>query len=95
MTKTKRPELQFVINSGLFVLPSDKLFTLMRRVFRLVALARKFNRISMQLASFDQAAFDIGKIADDDKGVFIRLFDGVFDFADFQPSDGTSSEICC
>jgi len=38
----------------------------------------------MELTPFNQAAFDIRKIVNNDKRVFVRLFDGVFYFAYFE-----------
>ena len=41
----------------------------------------------MKIASFQQATFDIGKIVDDDEGVRVNVFDGIFYFADFEARD--------
>jgi hypothetical protein len=41
----------------------------------------------MKIALLYQAAFDVGKVVDDDESVWVYVFDGAFDFADFEARD--------
>lgn len=38
----------------------------------------------MKIVFLNQAAFDIGKVGDDDEGVRVNVFDGIFYFTDFE-----------